>query len=122
MGMIIPGPDSAAYADEAGRYALNVYRIGGDQWREDYAWSVWSDGNLVGSNVNLSGPDGPAEALAVLLLHLAADADRWRVVHTRGLSPSPFSLGPDVARWAWENHGVVQQAGEAAQLWAEHRG
>lgn len=121
MGMIIPGPDSAAYAEENGRFSFTVNRIGGDVWRQEFAWAVWVDGNLLGNGDELEGPDGPADALSAMTYFLAEDVERWRATLEVNFAPDAFNFGPDVARWAYEHAPEIQLAGEAAQLWAQRR-
>lgn len=119
VGYIIQGNGSSAYVDENMRFSITVNRIGRDRWSAEYAWSVWSYGDLVASRDGITGRGNADEALAFLCRAIREDVEHWRMVERDGLCPVPFATCPDVARWAATESEEIERAATATMLWAE---
>jgi hypothetical protein len=107
MGLIIAGRGTAAYADESGRYALNVRHTvtSGDQ--RHYVWQLWANGNLLDAGGGLKGPNAtPVEMLGGLVTFLAADGERFYSALRGQEDNGGWNTTEDVARWAY---GVVDE-------------
>lgn len=119
MGYIIQGNLTSAYVERDMRFSVTVQRISRDQWASEYAWSIWSYGDLLKAGDGLTGQGSPESALAYLCRAIADDVEHWRTVERDGLCPLPFVTHPDVARWAAEEGEEIERAATATMLWAE---